>query len=1075
MNRMTQLLTVPLLACTALSWAQTRDQRQRMEATTQVVLEQGQVSRGLASVCGADSEFVLELVKSSELLVHVRDPRPAAVQQLRTAAAAAGIGIDRLVVEEGTLERLPYADNMIDLLVTTESETWDAELAPEALRVLRPRGTALLGKALASAGPDPDLTALETAVRGLGVDDVSALQNEQGSWLKFTKPPLSGADDWSHWEHSPDNNPVSADTAIRAPYLTQYLADPKYIGMPAVTTAAAGRTFLAIGHISHHRREWDSLYKLIARNGYNGTVLWERSLPEGYLVHRSAFIATPDVFYMIDGDGCLLLDPATGAEMERLTVPEVRGEWKWMVIKDGILYVMAGDKERGTQIVRGDREVGGWSWDDLSPGYYGQYPYGYGKTLFTFDLSKRELVWRHDDESKIDSRSLAMRDGNLYFLCPAAYLRCLDASNGELRWENTDRPVRDLIAEPGRGLRSTPGFKTMSVVVATPDALIIQGQTRMNVVAVSTKTGYQLWTKRKITNNPNAIYVDGKVVLGVGQGGSNVVVDPVSGNVEEDLKFRKVNCTRVTASGDSFFCRGEGTLRFDRETKRVIIDGGARPGCNDGALPANGMLYIGPWQCDCNLSLIGCIAKCSAGDFRFDFEPTDEERLTIVSELQDDAAEDADETDWPTFRGDVTRSSATRQPIPEQEEAVIREPNWTYSPVEAGTPTPPVSAWGNIYWGSSDGKVRAVNATDGELQWEYATLAPIKAAPTLWEGRLYVGSGDGYVYCIAAKTGKLLWRFQAAPVERHIMVYGHLTSTWPVNTGVTIHEGTAYFGAGIIDEDGTYVYGLDAKTGRLRWHNNKAGHLSADLRKGVSIQGNMTVLGEQLLLAGGNQVSPAPFDLRSGKLNAKPFAQGQPKANNGQFAGSYMGQAAVVGGRVLYSAPDNVATKGRFVAFTNKGAFALNNGGIPPAWDEETTALVNFKHGSITCFNTPDALAILRDPPNQQNNDRGRRWYNMSDVIRESGKVRWETNLGQPNRFEAVSMVVSPNAVLAVVRYQQKFRAQPQWYLTSLDGQTGKLKFQHELRRSPLPGGLLVDRDQRIVVTMLDGSVIALR
>ena len=29
-------------------------------------------------------------------------------------------------------------------------------------------------------------------------------------------PPLAGADDWSHWEHSPNNNPVSADTAITA-------------------------------------------------------------------------------------------------------------------------------------------------------------------------------------------------------------------------------------------------------------------------------------------------------------------------------------------------------------------------------------------------------------------------------------------------------------------------------------------------------------------------------------------------------------------------------------------------------------------------------------------------------------------------------------------------------------------------------------------------------------------------------------------------------------------------------------------------------------------------------------------
>ena len=101
-----------------------------------------------------------------------------------------------------------------------------------------------------------------------------------------------GAGDWSHWEHSPDNNPVSEDAIIKAPYMTQFMAKPYYIAIPSITTAAGGRTFLAIGHIAHHRREWDNMNRLIARNGYNGAILWQRDLPEGYLVHRSAFIAT---------------------------------------------------------------------------------------------------------------------------------------------------------------------------------------------------------------------------------------------------------------------------------------------------------------------------------------------------------------------------------------------------------------------------------------------------------------------------------------------------------------------------------------------------------------------------------------------------------------------------------------------------------------------------------------------------------------------------------------------------------------------------------------------------------------
>jgi outer membrane protein assembly factor BamB len=1036
------------------------------------VMEQGGVQRGVASVCGADSDFVLALARSSELLLHVRDPRQEFVHRLRSAAKERGLGLDRLVVERGELGHLPYADNMIDLLVTTQagSEAVSDLTVPEVLRVLRPRGVGLLGKALATTGPDANLESLVKLARQAGATNVKTVENEQGSWVRFTKPPMAGADDWSHWEHSPDNNPVSTDTSIRAPYMTQFLAHPMYIGMPSITTASAGRTFLAIGHISHHRREWDNLYRLIARNGYNGTVLWERRLPEGYLVHRSAFIATPNTFYMLDGDGCLMLDPETGAEMNRLTLPDVRGEWKWMVLKDGVLYVMTGPKERGTQIVRGDREVGGWSWADLSPGFYGQYPHGFGNTLAAYDLADQKLLWVHREEAKIDSRAMAVRDGQIYLMCPERHLRCLDAATGDIVWENSERDIRDLIEEPGQGLRSTPGFKTMCVTVATPDALIIQGQTRMNVVAVSTKTGYRLWTKRKITNNPNALYVDGRIVLGVGEGGSHVVVDPVSGEVEEDLKFRKVACTRLTASGDSFFCRGEGTLRFDRESKQVQINGSVRPGCNDGAIPANGMLYIGPWQCDCNLSLIGTIAKCSAEDFRFDYEARDEDRLESVATLDDSASATVEPADWPTLRGNVARSSHTIKPV-----AKKVEPQWTYYPAGRSTVTPAVAAWNLIFWAGADGVIRAVSANDGKPRWEYETLAPIKAPPTLWEGRLYVGSGDGYVYCLAGQSGKLLWRFRAAPVERHMMVYGRMTSTWPVNTGVTIHNGIAYFAAGIIDEDGTYVYALDARSGKIQWQNNSSGHLNPELRKGVSAQGNMTVLGDQLLLAGGNQVSPAPFDLKTGELRAKPFDQGQPKANNGQFAGAFQNQAVIVGGRILYSAADNVATKGKFVAFTGKRAFAVNNGGVPPAWDDRVTALVNFKHGSITCFDTPDVVAQLQgEQLTGAPNDRAARWLNLTDKLRSSDQVRWETNLGQPNKFEAVSMAVAQNAVVAVVRYQQKFRSQPQWYVTALDLVGGKPIFQHELRSDPLPGGLLIDRKGQIIVSLLDGGVLCL-
>ena len=135
---------------------------------------------------------------------------------------------------------------------------------------------------------------IEEAERWHGAEGIKAWSDALGSWLTLSKPPLKGVDEWRHWEHGPDNNPVSTDQVIRAPYLTQFLAGPRAIAMPAITTVAGGRTFLATGHIAHHRREWELINKLIARNGYNGVILWQRDLPKGFLAHSSAFVATRD-------------------------------------------------------------------------------------------------------------------------------------------------------------------------------------------------------------------------------------------------------------------------------------------------------------------------------------------------------------------------------------------------------------------------------------------------------------------------------------------------------------------------------------------------------------------------------------------------------------------------------------------------------------------------------------------------------------------------------------------------------------------------------------------------------------
>ena len=1081
------LLAAFLLVSPALVLSARAAEAKPLDGLAESIVQRTGVEHGLYVVLGSDGNLALDLAARGGLLVHVREPDASKVAELRKKAEQVGLPIQRLLVERGSLHRLPHATNLVDVITSIRpvGKSPESIALDEILRALRPEGVAILRTPDGPAGDDL-VTALKQFESEGTLKNITTWKHSFGNWVRFSKPVPEGTDDWSHWEKGPDNNPVSNDTLIQAPYMTQFLAGPYYIGMPSTTTAAAGRTFLAVGHIAHHRREWNMLGRLIARNGYNGTVLWERKLPEGYLAHRSAFVATRNTFYMIDGERCLMLDPQTGQEQGEIRIPGLTGQWKWMSIKDGVLYAMAGAPEPGAETVRGDKAHGGWSWQDLSRGYYGRrVPHGFGDQLAAYRLADKKVQWIHKEDSLIDSRGMALVEDKIFLYCPDKHFRALAIADGKILWTNHDGNTLGLIEQPGEKLTSTPGWRTQTMVVATPKVLVVQGQTRMNVVALSTTDGYLLWHKKKVTNNPNAIYIDGKLVIGVGPGGDEVKIDPETGEVEENLKFRKTACTRLTATTDSFFCRGEGMLRYDRQTKKLLIDGAARPACNDGAMAANGLLYLGPWSCDCNLSLIGNWARCSAGDFRFDYEVQTDQRLEKgVGDLLTIAEFQITDGDWPTYRGNNRRTGSTGVPVVEKGRR-----HWHYSPDYAAVPTVPVSAGGLVFFGSEDGKIRAIEETTGQLRWQFATGGVIKYPPTIHEGRTYFGSGDGWMYCVEAATGRLLWRFRAAPVERHVMAYGSLSSTWPVHSGVLVQDGVAYFAAGIIDNDGTYVYAVDAKTGELVWANDKSGHLNAEIRKGVSVQGNLAMHGDRLLLAGGNQISPAPFDLKTGACLASGKENGQPQANSGQFVGVFHGEP-LFGGRILHSSPRNVANKNYFDVGHKNRWLRVVDGGIIPAWDDAMLVAVDTMHGKITACDIDKVKDHLEKTNPKQNYVWG---PTVAAGLASRGQMRWQSNLGNEQQFECVSLAVAPNAVVAVVKFLSIHRARPQWFVAALDREKGNTLWMHELVDSsapseiatagkwpawydetapePLPGGLAINRDGSVLVTMLDGSV----
>ncbi len=1007
------------------------------------------LDRGLCAVIGCEEPAIpLALAEGTGFVIHVQSPNPALVDRLRARLAEGGLYGRRVVAEVGSPGRLPYADRSVDLLLWTSArdEGLGEVAADEIARVLRPGGVAIVG---ARSG------VRASALRGWGEADGTTCEitEDAGTWAKLVKGGLTSADEWTHWQHGPDNNPVSTDALIRAPYMTQFLSLPYYSPMPSISVISNGIQFRAAGHMAIHEREEPYVNTLYATSAHNGITLWTRRLPEGYLVHRSLFVAQPEVLFLLEPQRCLLLDPRTGVERGAIPLPagvEAGAQWQWIALDAGALYGLIGKEALPAEIIQRKRPNGAWGWNELSQGYYEtQYPWGYGRTLVAYDAKTQQELWRHDEPgTAIDSRALCLKAGRVFIHGEGAYVAALDARTGSELWRSDEPKLLAAIAqENDKGL----GFKTTPYALCTDEMLFFAGRGRMNVVGVRASDGAHLWTVPGAYNATNMLYTGGYLYAHIPVA---TRIDPLTGALAGDLGLQKRSCARFTGCPEALFHRGslnvgEGSTRYDLSTGQAGVIHAFRPPCNDGIIPAEGLLHITQWDCDCNLQLMGGIALTSAGQFEFARDATEADRPDTLAELRAGDSFTVAPGDWPTYRADNGRSQSTSASVP----ATITG-RWEYRPPAPFRPSPPTAAGGLVFVAGDDCRVRALDAAAGVERWALATAGPVRLPPSLWDGRAYVGSADGYLYCLEAATGRVLWRFRAAPVERCMMVYGALCSAWPVNTGVLVEDGVAYAGAGIISYDGTHVYALDARTGAIRWQNHTSGHLNPKLRAGVSVQGDAALIDGRLVLAGGNVASPAAYDLAGGTCLNPPPGPHPPNASRGSEVGAFVGGATMVGGQRLFTDPRDPISTNLGVALVGAGVAPNKSlpGRVPPAVGNGVVAMA--ARGPVVCADAAEVESWLR-----------------IDDKNARIKSRWVAQSVQ----SAVATAIAANAVVAAGREQSSEGETERWLVAAYDLRSGAEFWREALPSAALPGGLCIDAAGRTVVVLEDGGVISLQ
>lgn len=810
----------------------------RAQSTIETSAAALEVDKGIIAVLGyseAEATDVVKLASSGRPRVYFQSNNAGAVNAVREAAHDAQLLAVQVSADLGSLKSIHLSENLADGVLVSELAA-DQVSDAEVLRVLRPQGIAQIGK------------------------------------RRLVKPIPKGIDDWSHPYHGPDNNPQSNDQFVKGAFETQFIADPKFSPMPEQSVIAGGRIFKAMGHLAHKANQNEMLNTLLCINAYNGTILWRRSLPEGFMIHRNTMIAADDSLYMGDHESCKVFDARTGQITREIKISDKISDgptWKWMGMQDDVLFALVGNPEIKVETIRSaQRGLGHWPWGMWKGHDYNdpRTAFGFGRTLVAFDRKTGELLWHYRDEEFLDARAVCMKNDRIYLCSPEHFLACVDAKTGKRLWKNSDKDLLAAIGPNEKAQHYITGYATTCYMKCSDDLLFFAGPQRKEMVVASAADGKLKWTNKvgnlQLVLRNDAVYAAGP------QNVPGMKLDYETGNVLTGFPARRA-CTRATGCVDSIFFRATGgTVRVLTETNRATHIAPMRPPCQDGVLIANGHLYWGPWMCGCQLSLYGNIGLRPVGETGEQSRETSgtnyDDALTVFGDPSRVPTLNIQNADWTTWRGDNQRSDKTSRSLPDG----IRLA-WQTEICKSELPTAPVAAGGLVFIADRTGVVRAIDNA-GKTVWKAYTAGPIYYPPSVANGRVYVGSADGRVYAFEAQRGRSLWTFRVAPKDRWISVYDRLLSRWPVAGGVVIENGLVYAAAGITHYDGTYLVALDAVTGKLKAHNDTSGKLSEQVDSGISMQGNLQIINGELRFLGGGIYETARYDLKTLKCLNEP-------------------------------------------------------------------------------------------------------------------------------------------------------------------------------------------------------------
>ncbi len=852
--RTTRGLAMMIVASAAMLMAASTAAAEDVDAQAAAarIIEVGERSGGICCVIDpADAGLPVAIARQGRFVVHCLTRTASARDDLRKAIRSAG-DYGRVSVDVLDGERLPYAGNLITIVVVA-SPAKQASQGPdvgEILRVLAPLGTAVWG------GPSD-----RGVERGLperltrDVQDAGTVVHKDGL-LAVRKPWPDAIDEWTHYLHAADGNPVARDRVVGPPMHYQWTTGPMFQrshetdSSLSTLVTARGRLFSIEDHAPISlagQHDLPDKWFLIARDAFNGVVLWKVPIKAwGWRQWKNTWfnlrpgdiplniqkrlVAVGDKVYATLGFRAAVsqLDARTGEVLQTYPGTERTNE---ILLINGKLFLAVLVEDR-VKVMAVDASGGKTLWES---------PRTYVGTKV--DYYRWRAMRGKVEPAKLDPSLNMATDGRHVAFLNGPYVVCLDAANGAEAWR-TAFPS-DKADEFAGGIKSE-GNLWIGTMIVTDGVVVHASPNRL--AGFDAKTGKVLWKQpKKYIGHlwyewKDVFVIDGlvwtwgeKLARGeydIGRKRKQRTLAPTTVN-GYDLKTGKL--VREVALGNIFAAhhhhrcyRNKATLRYilasrrgteyvDLEQGKHTVDNWVRGTCHVGMMPANGLQYAPPHPCQCyideKLNGMNALAPARPDEQRLAAtgKPRPADKGPAFGEATGPAATSED---WPAFRRGAMRTGSVETEVPAALNVLWRQ--------KAGRKvSAPIVVGDRLYAALVDEHhIVCHDTSDGRCVWDYAAGGRVDSPPTYHLGMLLFGSADGSVTCLRARDGARVWRFRAAPTERLMAAFGQLESTWPVHGSVLVQDGKVLFAAGRSSQldGGLRLFSLDAATGKLLHH-----------------------------------------------------------------------------------------------------------------------------------------------------------------------------------------------------------------------------------------------------------------